>query len=75
MDVVKVSPLHVFGPLFINDQMLTVGATFCVVSVRLCGKLVVDNVIHHSSHSVHCLARWLAQCLARWVARCLDRCR
>ena len=52
MDAVKVSPLHVLGPLFINDQMLSVGAISCVVSVRLCDMLVADNVMRHGNHSV-----------------------
>ena len=55
MDAVKVSALSVLGPLFIYDQMLSAGAISCVVSVRLCGRLVVDNVMRHGNHSVHCL--------------------
>ena len=50
-----VSLLHIWGPLSLNDQMLSAGAISGAVSVRLCGKLIVDNVMHHSNHSVHCL--------------------
>ena len=52
MDAVKVSALPVLGPLFINDQMLSVGAISCVVSVRLCVRLVVDNVMPYYNHRV-----------------------